>query len=62
MNGHNSARTDADLESGALIYAEIQAITSGNRAVKDEVKIGPAGRRFSPQGAQTGFAVWGFAD
>jgi N12 class adenine-specific DNA methylase len=39
MSGHTSVRTAEDLEGGALTYAEIKAIASGNPAVMEKVKI-----------------------
>ena len=37
--GHTAVRSAADLESGALTYAEIKAIASGNPAVMEKVRI-----------------------
>src|SRR5712692_6463837 len=39
MSGHTSVRTAEDLEGGALTYAEIKAIASGNPAVMEKVKV-----------------------
>ena len=39
MNGQTSVRSAEDLEGGALTYAEIKAIASGNPAVMEKVKI-----------------------
>jgi N12 class adenine-specific DNA methylase len=39
MSGQTSVRTAEDLEGGALTYAEIKAIASGNPAVMEKVKI-----------------------
>ena len=39
MNGQTSVRTAEDLDGGALTYAEIKAIASGNPAVMEKVKI-----------------------
>jgi N12 class adenine-specific DNA methylase len=39
MNGHTSVRSAEDLDGGALTYAEIKAIASGNPAVMEKVKI-----------------------
>jgi N12 class adenine-specific DNA methylase len=39
MSGQTSVRTADDLEGGALTYAEIKAIASGNPAVMEKVKI-----------------------
>jgi hypothetical protein len=39
MSGHTSVRSAEDLESGALTYAEIKAIASGNPAVMEKVRI-----------------------
>jgi hypothetical protein len=39
MSGQTSVRTAEDLETGALTYAEIKAIASGNPAVVEKVKI-----------------------
>jgi hypothetical protein len=39
MNGSVSVRQVEDLESGALTYAEIKAIASGNPAVMEKVKV-----------------------
>ena len=39
MSGQPSVRTAEDLEGGALTYAEIKAIASGNPAVMEKVKI-----------------------
>ena len=39
MSGETSVRTAEDLEGGALTYAEIKAIASGNPAVMEKVKI-----------------------
>jgi N12 class adenine-specific DNA methylase len=39
MRGETSVRQAEDLESGALIYAEIKAIASGNPAVVEKIKI-----------------------
>ena len=38
MNGQTSARSAEDLDGGALTYAEIKAIASGNPAVMEKVK------------------------
>src|ERR1035438_7303269 len=38
MNGHTSVRSAEDLDGGALTYAEIKAIASGNPAVMEKVK------------------------
>jgi N12 class adenine-specific DNA methylase len=39
MNGSTTVRSAEDLESGALTYAEIKAIASGNPAVMEKVKV-----------------------
>lgn len=39
MSGQTSVRTAEDLDGGALTYAEIKAIASGNPAVMEKVKI-----------------------
>jgi hypothetical protein len=39
MNGQTSVRSAEDLDGGALTYAEIKAIASGNPAVMEKVKI-----------------------
>jgi hypothetical protein len=39
MSGQTSVRTAEDFEGGALTYAEIKAIASGNPAVMEKVKI-----------------------
>lgn len=39
MNGSVTVRQAEDLESGALTYAEIKAIASGNPAVMEKVKV-----------------------
>ena len=39
MRGETSVRAAEDLEGGALTYAEIKAIASGNRAVVEKIKI-----------------------
>jgi N12 class adenine-specific DNA methylase len=39
MRGQTSVRSAEDLESGALTYAEIKAIASGNPAVVEKIKI-----------------------
>src|SRR6202050_1392172 len=39
MRGETSVRSAQDLESGALTYAEIKAIASGNPAVVEKIKI-----------------------
>ena len=39
MNGQTSVRCAEDLEGGALTYAEIKAIASGNPAVMEKVKV-----------------------
>src|ERR1039458_1888578 len=39
MSGQTSVRSAEDLEGGALTYAEIKAIASGNPAVMEKVKI-----------------------
>lgn len=39
MRGETSVRSADDLESGALTYAEIKAIASGNPAIVEKVKI-----------------------
>jgi len=39
MTGQTSVRTADDLEGGALTYAEIKAIASGNPAVMEKVKV-----------------------
>jgi hypothetical protein len=39
MNGQTSVRCAEDLDGGALTYAEIKAIASGNPAVMEKVKI-----------------------
>ena len=39
MNGSVTVRQAEDLEGGALTYAEIKAIASGNPAVMEEVKV-----------------------
>src|SRR5580658_3898454 len=39
MSGQTSVRSAEDLESGALTYAEIKAIASGNPAVMEKIKI-----------------------
>jgi hypothetical protein len=39
MNGQTSVRCAEDLDAGALTYAEIKAIASGNPAVMEKVKV-----------------------
>jgi N12 class adenine-specific DNA methylase len=39
MSGQTSVRTAEDLEGGALTYAEIKAIASGNPAVMEKVRV-----------------------
>jgi len=39
MNGHTSVRSAEDLDGGALTYAEIKAIASGNPAVMEKVRV-----------------------
>jgi hypothetical protein len=39
MNGSTTVRTAEDLENGALTYAEIKAIASGNPAVMEKVRV-----------------------
>ena len=39
MRGQTSVRSAEDLDSGALTYAEIKAIASGNPAVVEKIKI-----------------------
>jgi N12 class adenine-specific DNA methylase len=39
MRGQTSVRSAEDLDSGALTYAEIKAIASGNPAVMEKVKV-----------------------
>jgi P-type conjugative transfer protein TrbL len=39
MSGHTSVRAAEDLEAGALTYAEIKAIASGNPAVMEKVRV-----------------------
>jgi N12 class adenine-specific DNA methylase len=39
MRGETSVRSAEDLESGALTYAEIKAIASGNPAVVEKIKV-----------------------
>jgi TolA-binding protein len=39
MNGQTSVRCAEDLDGGALTYAEIKAIASGNPAVMEKVKV-----------------------
>ncbi len=39
MNGSTTVRSAEDLEGGALTYAEIKAIASGNPAVMEKVKV-----------------------
>ena len=39
MSGETSVRAAEDLESGALTYAEIKAIASGNPAVMEKIKV-----------------------
>jgi hypothetical protein len=39
MSGQTSVRSAEDLEGGALTYAEIKAIASGNPAVMEKVKV-----------------------
>ena len=39
MNGDTSVRTAEDVDGGALTYAEIKAIASGNPAVMEKVKV-----------------------
>ncbi len=39
MNGSTTVRTAEDLEGGALTYAEIKAIASGNPAVMEKVRV-----------------------
>jgi hypothetical protein len=39
MNGQTSVRSAEDLDGGALTYAEIKAIASGNPAVIEKVKV-----------------------
>jgi hypothetical protein len=46
MSGQTSVRSAEDLEGGALTYAEIKAIASGNPAVMEKVKIDTEIRKF----------------
>src|SRR5437868_8163156 len=39
MRGETSVRAAEDLDSGALAYAEIKAIASGNPVVVEKIKI-----------------------
>jgi hypothetical protein len=39
MNGSTTVRTAEDLDGGALTYAEIKAIASGNPAVMEKVRV-----------------------
>ena len=39
MNGSTTVRTAEDLENGALTYADIKAIASGNPAVMEKVRV-----------------------
>ena len=39
MRGETSVRAAEDLDSGALTYAEIKAIASGNPAVVEKIRI-----------------------
>src|SRR5947208_11401785 len=39
MRGETSVRSAEDFDSGALTYAEIKAIASGNPAVVEKIKI-----------------------
>src|SRR5208283_4842935 len=39
MNGSTSVRQAEDIEGGALTYAEIKAIASGNPAVMEKVRV-----------------------
>jgi N12 class adenine-specific DNA methylase len=45
MRGETSVRSAEDLESGALTYAEIKAIASGNPAVVEKIKIDTEARK-----------------
>jgi hypothetical protein len=45
MNGKTSVRAAEDIEGGALTYAEIKAIASGNPAVMEKVKVDTEVRR-----------------
>jgi hypothetical protein len=45
MNGSVTVRQAEDLEGGALTYAEIKAIASGNPAVMEKVKVDTEIRR-----------------
>jgi len=46
MSGQTSVRVAEDLEGGALTYAEIKAIASGNPAVMEKVKVDAELRKF----------------
>jgi len=46
MNGQTSVRSAEDLDGGALTYAEIKAIASGNPAVMEKVKTDTEIRKF----------------
>ncbi len=46
MNGRTSVRSAEDLDGGALTYAEIKAIASGNPAVMEKVRIDTEVRKF----------------
>lgn len=39
MRGETSVRAAEDLEGGALTYAEIKAIASGNPSVVEKIKV-----------------------
>ena len=39
ITGHTAVRSAEDLEGGALTYAEIKAIASGNPAIMEKVRI-----------------------
>jgi len=45
MTGHSAVRSAEDLEGGALTYAEIKAVASGNPAVIEKVRIDTESRK-----------------
>jgi len=51
MSGRVSVRTADDIEGGALTYAEIKAIASGNPAVMEKIKIDTEIRKLDQLGA-----------
>ena len=53
LSGQTSVRTADDLEGGALTYAEIKAVASGNPAVMEKVKVDTEIRKLDQPGPLT---------